>query len=231
MRIDITHACLLEIDVQNDFCPAYALSSGEKIPTGALAVSQGDEVIPPLNVLAAAFAQAGGRVAASQDWHPCGHASFASSHAGRNVGEAVELGAVKSQLLWPDHCVQGSRGAAFHEKLDLKPINIVIRKGFRLNLDSYSAFFENDQKTPTGLEGWLKNLGVTELYIGGLATDYCVLYSALDAVRLGFKTTLIIDAVRGVGYPAGSVEQAMETMKKSGVVFANSACLLSEINK
>jgi nicotinamidase/pyrazinamidase len=188
-------------------------------------------VIPPLNALSAAFADAGGRVAASQDWHPCGHISFASSHAGRSVGEAIELGAVKSQILWPDHCVQGSRGAAFHEKLDLKPASIVIRKGFRKSLDSYSAFFENDRKTPTGLEGWLKGLGITELFVGGLATDYCVFYSVMDAVALGFQTTLITDAVRGVGYPAGSVEQAIETMKNSGVHFASSVEILTEMEK
>ncbi|MDR0473622.1 MAG: bifunctional nicotinamidase/pyrazinamidase [Treponema sp.] len=231
MHIDIKRACLLEIDVQNDFCPAYTSMPGGEIPAGALAVNKGDEVIAPLNALATAFAEAGGRVAASQDWHPCGHISFASSHAGRNVGELIELEAVKVQMLWPDHCVQGTRGAAFHEKLDLKPVSIVIRKGFRKGLDSYSAFFENDRKTPTGLEGWLKSLGVTQLIIGGLATDYCVFYSAMDALALGFQTIIASDAVRGVDYPAGSVEQAVETMKKSGVVFAESGELLVGMGK
>jgi nicotinamidase/pyrazinamidase len=231
MHIDIKRACLLEIDVQNDFCPAYISMSGGEIPVGALAVNRGDEVIGLLNALSAAFAEAGGRVAASQDWHPCEHISFASSHEGRNVGELIELEAVKAQMLWPDHCVQGTRGAAFHEKLDLKPVSIVIRKGFRKGLDSYSAFFEHDRKTPTGLEGWLTSLGVTQLIIGGLATDYCVCYSVMDARALGFQTIIASDAARGVDYPAGSVEQAVETMKKSGVVFAESRELLAEMQK
>jgi nicotinamidase/pyrazinamidase len=228
MSLDTGKTLLLEIDAQNDFCPSYTVISGEKTLQGALAVAEGDAVIAPLNALAAVFAASGGRVAASQDWHPAWHVSFASSHKGKKAGDIIDLGDIKSQVLWPDHCVQGSWGAAFHEKLDLKPVNLIVRKGFRRGLDSYSAFFENDRKTPTGLEGWIKGLGIETILMGGLATDYCVFYSAMDAMRLGFNVIIISDAVRGVGYPQGSVEKANEEMKKAGAGFALSAELLKE---
>jgi nicotinamidase/pyrazinamidase len=222
MLINPAGAALIEIDVQNDFCPSYALSSGEKLPPGALAVERGDEIIGPLNALAAIFAEAGAKVAATADWHPPRHVSFAGAHPGKKAGETVELTGTGLQVLWPDHCVQGSRGAAFHEKLDLRPVSLIIRKGFRQSLDSYSAFFENDRLTPTGLGGCLKSLGIDTVLLGGLATDYCVLYSALDAARLGFTTLVLSDAVRGVGFPAGSIEKALDTMKNSGITFAAS---------
>ena len=217
MITDVRKAALLVIDVQNDFCPPYTAASGEKYPAGTLAVGGGDEVISPLNALARRLAAAGGRVIATQDWHPAGHVSFASTHRGKKPGDTVDLPGIGVQALWPDHCVQGSFGAAFHEKLDLVPVNLVLRKGFRPGLDSYSAFFENDRKTPTGLEGFLRGLGLETVLIGGLATDYCVFYSALDAVRLGFGTTVLGDAVRGVGYPEGSVERALAEMKAAGI--------------
>jgi len=209
----LNYACsvLLIIDVQNDFCPG-----------GALAVKDGDQVIEPLNRLSSLFAANGGRVIATQDWHPANHASFASSHENKKAGDTVDLGDVKGQVLWPSHCVQGSGGAAFHASLDLKPVSLIIRKGFRRGLDSYSAFFENDRKTPTGLDGYLKALSIDTLALGGLATDYCVLYSALDAAGLGYKTIVVSDAVRGVGYPAGSVERALKTLEDAGVIFASS---------
>ncbi|MDR1971760.1 MAG: bifunctional nicotinamidase/pyrazinamidase [Treponema sp.] len=225
MTIDPARAALIEIDIQNDFCPAYTLRSGEKLPPGALAVEGGDEVIAPLNALAAIFAEKGGKVAATADWHPEGHVSFASSHPGRKIGDRVELPGGAGQFLWPDHCVRGTRGAAFHEKLDQRPLSLIIRKGFRRSLDSYSAFFENDGLSPTGLGGCLKSLNVETVLLGGLATDYCVLSSALDAVRLGFTTILLTDAVRGVGLPAGSIEAALETMKKSSVLMIPSTDL------
>jgi nicotinamidase/pyrazinamidase len=222
MLIDPAGTALIEIDVQNDFCPSYALSSGEKLPPGALAVEGGDGVIGPLNTLAAVFAGAGAKVVATADWHPPRHISFAGTHPGKNAGEAVELPGTGPQVLWPDHCVQGTRGADFHERLDLRPVSLIIRKGFRQSLDSYSAFFENDRRTSTGLGGYLKSLEIHTVLLGGLATDYCVLYSALDAVRLGFTTVVLIDAVRGVGFPAGSIEKALDTMKSSGVLLASS---------
>jgi len=201
---NISRTLLLMIDVQNDFCPG-----------GALAVQDGDAVIEPLNALASAVAAAGGRVAASQDWHPRGHSSFTSAGQGG---------------LWPDHCVQGERGAAFHDKLDLNPVSLIVRKGFRRELDSYSAFFENDRCTPTGLEGGIKQMNIETVIIGGLATDYCVFYSAMDSRRLGFNTIVIEDAVRGVNYPDGSVEKALAEMKADGIGFSASAQLLQEIH-
>jgi nicotinamidase/pyrazinamidase len=200
---NMTRTLLLIIDVQNDFCPG-----------GALAVQDGDAVIEPLNALSAAVAAAGGRVATSQDWHPRGHSSFSST------GQSGP---------WPDHCVQGEWGAAFHDKLDLKPVSLIVRKGFRRELDSYSAFFENDRCTSTGLEGGIKQMNIETVIIGGLATDYCVLYSAMDSRRLGFNTIIIEDAVRGVNYPDGSVEKALAEMRANGIQFATSAQILQEI--
>jgi nicotinamidase/pyrazinamidase len=222
MFINPSRAALIEIDVQNDFCPPYTLSSGEKLPPGALAVERGDEVIEPLNLLALAFAASGAKVVATADWHPPGHVSFAGAHPGKNAGETVELPGTGPQALWPDHCVQGTVGANFHERLDLRPAGLIIRKGFRRSLDSYSAFFENDRRTPTGLEAYLRALGVDTVVLGGLATDYCVLYSALDAAALGFTTLVLSDAVRGVGFPAGSIEAALGKMKSAGVTFTPS---------
>ncbi|MCL2879251.1 MAG: bifunctional nicotinamidase/pyrazinamidase [Treponema sp.] len=226
---DLNDTVLLEIDPQNDFCPAYISADGEKTPPGALAVAHGDKAIPVLNTLAKAIVAAGGRAAASQDWHPRGHSSFASSHAGKKAGDCIELPGAGAQVLWPDHCVQGTRGAAFHERLDTNPLTLIIRKGYRANLDSYSAFFENDKKTPTGLDGWLRGLDIHHLIIGGLATDYCVLYSVTDALRLGYKVTVVSDAVFGVDFPAGSTKKSIRDMKKAGALFMGSDELLQTI--
>jgi nicotinamidase/pyrazinamidase len=200
MQINMKRALLLIVDVQNDFCPG-----------GAMAIQDGDKVIAPLNALSAALAAAGAHVAATQDWHPAGHSSFG-----------------QGQGLWPDHCVQGTKGAAFHDKLELKPVNLIIRKGFRPGLDSYSAFFENDRCSATGLEGAIKQLNIETVVIGGLAMDYCVFYSAMDSRRLGFNTIVVSDAVRGVNSPEGSVEKAIAEMKANGITFADSAQLLNE---
>jgi nicotinamidase/pyrazinamidase len=215
---NISKTLLLMIDVQNDFCPG-----------GALAVADGDAVVAPLNALSAVLAAKGGRTAATQDWHPAGHISFASSHNGKNPGDVIDTPAVSGQVLWPDHCVQGTNGAAFHEQLDLKPVSLIIRKGFRMELDSYSAFFENDRCTSTGLEGGIKQMNIETVIIGGLATDYCVFYSAMDSRRLGFNTIVVSDAVRGVGIPSGSVENAISTMKANGIEFFSSAELLEKL--
>ena len=230
LAINFLRSALLIIDVQNDFCPG-----------GELGVEKGDEVIGPLNRLSSLFAARAGRVAATQDWHPEGHVSFAASHQNKKPGEMLELKEMKvqvperktgpdqsrcsgprQQVLWPIHCVQGSRGADFHEKLDLRPVNLIIRKGFRTALDSYSAFFENDRKTSTGLDGFLKALSIDTLVLGGLATDYCVLYSALDAAALGYRTIVAEDAVRGVDFPKGSVDQAFTALREAGVVITGS---------
>ena len=211
MMIDFSRSVLLIIDVQNDFCPG-----------GSLAVEKGDEVIAPLNRLANIFTEKSGRVAATQDWHPADHASFASSHANKKPGETVDLPGVKNQILWPNHCVQGTSGAQFHVTLNLNPVNFIIRKGFHRELDSYSAFFENDRKTSTGLDGLLKSFSINTVVLGGLAVDYCVLYSALDAAALGYKTIVAGDATRGVNYPPGSVDEAFRLLAKAGAVVAGS---------
>jgi nicotinamidase/pyrazinamidase len=208
MPIDPKKSLLLIIDVQNDFCPG-----------GALAVNDGSGVIQPLNALSSALAARGGRVAATQDWHPADHVSFAVSHNGKNPGELIDTSIVKGQVLWPSHCVQGTKGAAFHDDLDLNGVSMIIRKGYRKELDSYSAFFENDRRTPTGLEGWIRFLGINTVVLGGLATDYCVFFSAIDCKNLGFATIVLSDAVRGVGFPEGSVEKAIDTMKTAGIYF------------
>jgi nicotinamidase/pyrazinamidase len=226
MILDFSSSALIEIDVQNDFCPPYTGREGEKHPSGALAVGEGGEVTGPLNILAVRFAREGGKVVATQDWHPADHCSFASAHPGTKNGDTLSLPGGQAQVLWPDHCVQGSGGAAFHDLLLLQPVNLILRKGFRRGLDSYSAFFENDRTTPTGLTGYLNNLEITTVVLGGLATDYCVLYSALDAVTLGYKTLVLLDAVRGVEYPRGSVEQALERMESAGIDLINSGELL-----
>jgi nicotinamidase/pyrazinamidase len=195
-------------------------------------------VVRPLNALALKIKAAGGRVIATQDWHPALHISFASAHEGKKVYDTVTVPLVSvhtspartglplpdaaDQALWPDHCVQGSVGAAFHADLDLAPVSYILRKGSEKALDSYSAFFENDRRTPTGLDGLLKGLGIATVFLGGLATDYCVLYSALDAARLGYHTVVVSDAVRGVGVPPGSVERAVELMREGGISFMDS---------
>ena len=202
-----TGRALLLIDVQNDFCPG-----------GSLAVDRGDEIVPVINRISPAFT----RVVATQDWHPPTHVSFASNHAGRKPLESVEVGGAP-QVLWPDHCVQGSRGAELHPGLDTRGVGLILRKGARPSLDSYSAFFENDRTTSTGLSHWLRGLGVGEVFLCGLATDYCVLASAMDARGLGFAVTLVQDACRGVDFPAGSVRRALTDMQTAGVKVIQSA--------
>lgn len=193
---------LLVIDVQNDFCPG-----------GALAVPGGDEVVAPINGMMAQYET----VILTQDWHPAGHSSFASSYDGKQPFETTELD-YGTQVLWPDHCVQNSDGAAFHPALRTDG-DLIIRKGFRTAIDSYSAFFENDQVTPTGLEGYLRTRSITELTLVGLATDFCVAFSALDARRLGFEVTVMLEACRAIDLD-GSLETALNNMRARGVVVA-----------
>jgi nicotinamidase/pyrazinamidase len=199
--ISDTHRVLLVVDVQNDFCPG-----------GNLAVPEGDRVVEVINTLMSRFYA----VAATQDWHPEGHVSFASSHTGKKAFDVIELGG-RRQVLWPDHCVVGSSGAEFHPDLNTDPFRAVFRKGSDPNLDSYSAFFENDRKTPTGVEDYLKGIGLTEVYLTGLAMDVCVYFSAMDAVHSGFKTYLVEDACRGIDSPAGSLTERIDGMKAAGV--------------
>jgi nicotinamidase/pyrazinamidase len=194
---------LLVIDVQNDFCPG-----------GALAVPEGDAIVPGINALMAEFPA----VILTQDWHPADHASFASQHPGKAPMEMTEM-PYGPQVLWPDHCVKGTQGAAFHAGLDVDRADLVIRKGFRRAIDSYSAFFENDQTTPTGLEGYLKTRGIDTLTLVGLATDFCVNFSAVDAAKLGFATTVRPDLCRAIDLD-GSLAAAEDGMKAAGVALA-----------
>lgn len=194
----MTHA-LLVIDVQNDFCPG-----------GALAVPGGDEVVAPINAMMPDF----DAVILTQDWHPAGHSSFASTHPGKSPFDMTEM-PYGPQVLWPDHCVQGSNGAAFHPDLRTDG-DLILRKGFRSAIDSYSAFFENDQTTPTGLKGYLDTRGITRLTLVGLATDFCVHFSAVDAARLGFDVTVRTDACRGIDMD-GSLAASLQAMKDAGV--------------
>jgi nicotinamidase/pyrazinamidase len=198
--IDRAHDALLVIDVQNDFCPG-----------GALAVPQGDAVVPLANALMARF----DAVVLTQDWHPPGHESFASAHPGAHPYQTVQV-AYGGQTLWPDHCVQGSDGAAFHAALNVDAARLIVRKGHRRAIDSYSAFFENDRRTPTGLTGWLREHGIQRVVLCGLATDFCVAYSALDARRQGFEVTVLMDACRAIDL-GGSLDAALAQMREAGV--------------
>ncbi len=201
-------SALVVIDVQNDFCPG-----------GALAVAGGDAVVAPINRLAPLFPV---RVF-TQDWHPAEHRSFAEHHEGKAPFQTVEM-PYGVQVLWPTHCVQGTAGAAFHPDLDIDRADLILRKGFRPNIDSYSAFVENDRDTPTGLAGYLRERGVGAVFLAGLATDFCVHYSALDAARLGFRVTLIKDACREIDLD-GSHAAALAAMAGAGVALARAADL------
>lgn len=191
---------LIVIDVQTDFCPG-----------GALAVAGGDEIVAGINTLMDDFAI----VVLTQDWHPADHASFAANHAGRSPFELTEM-PYGPQVLWPVHCVRGTPGAAFHPGLRTEPAQLVLRKGFRADIDSYSAFFENDRTTPTGLEGYLRERGAGRLTLVGLATDFCVSYSALDAARLGFEVTVREDLCRAIDLD-GSLAAARAAWAGAGV--------------
>ena len=192
---------LLIVDIQNDFCPG-----------GALAVPQGDEIVPAVNRLAGSFAH----VILTQDWHPRGHTSFASSHPGKRPFDTIEL-PYGPQILWPDHCVQETEGAAFHPALDVPHAELVVRKGFTSAIDSYSAFRENDRRTPTGLAGYLKERGFERITLCGLATDFCVSFSAIDGRETGFEVRVTTNACRGIDVD-GSITKAMRSMSEAGVM-------------
>ncbi|MEM1346129.1 MAG: bifunctional nicotinamidase/pyrazinamidase [Pseudomonadota bacterium] len=191
--------CLVIVDVQSDFCEG-----------GALAVPDGDAVVPLINALMPRFAH----IVATQDWHPPGHSSFASEHPGKAPFESVGM-AYGAQTLWPDHCLQGSPGAAFHPELATDPIQAILRKGTNPAIDSYSAFFENDGTTPTGLEGYLRTRGIERAFFVGIATDFCVGWSVRDARRLGFEAVLIEDACRAIDLD-GSLGAALTAMSEAG---------------
>ena len=195
---------LIVIDIQNDFCPG-----------GALAVADGDAIIDRVNSLM----EHADAVILTQDWHPVGHSSFASSHAGNAPFEVIDM-PYGPQVLWPDHCVQGSNGADFHPDLDVNKVELIIRKGFRSGVDSYSAFFENDHVTPTGLEGYLRSRGIDELVMVGLATDFCVNFSAVDAAKLGFKVSVRENLCRAIDMD-GSLSAARSGMLAAGIALVD----------
>jgi len=201
---------LLIVDIQNDFCPG-----------GALEVPEGDTIIPVINKLSQQF----DAVIQTQDWHPEGHSSFASSHGGKNPFDTIEM-PYGEQVLWPDHCVQGSQGADFHPDLKTNQSQLIIRKGFRKDIDSYSTFYENDHRTTTGLTGYLTERNIDTLYIAGLATDFCVKWSVLDGLKEGFDLYVIEDAVKGIDIE-GSVDQAWTEMLQDGAQKISSKKLLS----
>jgi nicotinamidase/pyrazinamidase len=199
---------LIVIDVQNDFCPG-----------GALAVADGDGVIDPIHNLAVKF----DHIVLTQDWHTPGHSSFASAHAGKKPFEQIDL-SYGMQTLWPDHCVQGTPGAEFHSALALARAELILRKGFRREIDSYSAFFENDRTTATGLAGYLRERALTRVFLAGLAYDFCVGYSALDARRLGFRAIVLKDACRAINLN-GSVQNIETEFARAGVVLMESSAV------
>ncbi|HKB76725.1 MAG TPA: bifunctional nicotinamidase/pyrazinamidase [Myxococcales bacterium] len=203
---------LILVDIQNDF-----------LPGGALGVPRGDEVVPVANRLQPRF----DLVVATQDWHPKGHKSFASMHEGRRPGELAELGGLP-QVLWPDHCVQGTTGSAFAPGLDMNRVEAIIRKGTDPEIDSYSGFFDNGHRKATGLADYLKGRGATDLYVMGLAADYCVKFTALDALRLGFRTFLVQDGSRGVELREGDVARAVGEMRQAGVQLVQSSAMQTD---
>ena len=207
--MQVTNDALIVIDVQNDFCPG-----------GALAVADGDAVIEPIHHVAAKFEH----IVLTQDWHTAGHASFASAHPGKKPFEQIEV-SYGMQTLWPDHCVQGSGGAEFHPSLQLTRAELILRKGFRPQIDSYSAFFENDRTTATGLAGYLRERSLTRVFLAGLAYDFCVGYSALDARRLGFEAIILRDACRAIDLN-GSVAEIEAKFAEAGVVLLESGQIL-----
>lgn len=197
---------LIIVDVQNDFCPG-----------GNLAVPDGHRVVPVINALSSRFAL----VAATKDWHPPDHVSLVSNHPGSEPMRTKEIDG-NEQILWPDHCVQNTKGAELHPDLDLSKVHCILHKGHKQKLDSYSAFFENDHTTPTGLSFYLQGLGVREVYLTGLAEDVCVYATAKDARKLGFRVFIIADAVRGVDIPKGGLEEARKVMKGMGITYIGS---------
>lgn len=194
-------AALILVDIQNDFCPG-----------GSLAVPEGDAIVPLANQLQAHFSC----IVATQDWHPREHKSFASNHPGRSVGDEVKLQG-QNQVLWPDHCIQGTKGAEFHPQLKTERVHKILYKGTDNEIDSYSAFFDNAHLRSTGLAEYLREQGIEDVYIMGLATEYCVKFSCMDAVRLGFRTHIIIDACRGIDLQPGDVRRAIEEMEAEDV--------------
>ena len=210
MKMDCPAGILGLIDIQPTF-----------MPNGELPVAGGDTIVPVVNRLLARC----GHAFATQDWHPPGHTSFATTHPGKQTYDTIQM-PYGTQVLWPDHAIAGTPNAAIHPAIDQRRIEVIVRKGFRPELDSYSAFFENDRTTPTGLEGWLRQRDISHLFLCGLATDFCVAWSALDAVGLGFAVTIVLDACKGIGLADADGQTTIDTARRrlteAGVAFVNS---------
>lgn len=200
---------LLVIDVQNDF-----------IPGGTLPVEEGDLIIDGINQIASIFKNKKAKVIFTQDWHPKDHKSFASQHEGKKIGDAYQTEGI-GPILWPDHCVQGTIGAEFHEKLQIELADAIIQKGMNPEIDSYSGFLDNDKKTKTNLDDKLKDMRVERVFICGLALDYCCFYTAIDAIDFGFNVYFIIDLTKGIDLPEGNIAKSLETMRDKGIKFTN----------
>jgi nicotinamidase/pyrazinamidase len=202
------HDALIIVDMQNDFMPG-----------GALPVEEGDQIIDDINFVIKIFRNNNGIVVLTQDWHPENHMSFASSHHGKNPGDEFQSEGI-GPILWPDHCVHGSKGARFHDKLKINLAHVIIRKGYNPNVDSYSGFIENDKKSETGLAGFLKSLNIKRIFICGLALDYCCYFTALDGFDFGFKVYFLVNLTRGIDLPPGNISKSLQHMKDKGIKFA-----------
>jgi nicotinamidase/pyrazinamidase len=212
IKVDKKDALLI-IDMQNDF-----------IPGGSLPVEEGDLIIKELNKTAKKFKNAGGIVVLTQDWHPRDHLSFASNHRGKNPGDefSSENGAI-GPVLWPDHCIQNSQGAQFHKDLKIELANKIIQKGMNPKVDSYSGFQDNDKKSETGLRGYLESLNIKQIFICGLALDYCCYFTAMDGVDFGFDVYFLVNLTRGIDLPEGNIKKALENMNKKGIKIVKKA--------
>ncbi len=208
-NIDLSqHDALIIVDMQNDFMPG-----------GALPVDEGDQIIDSINYVAEIFKNNNGIIVLTQDWHPENHMSFASSHPGKNPGEEFQSEGI-GPILWPDHCIQGSQGANFHDKLKVNMANAIIRKGYNPTVDSYSGFIENDKKSETGLAGYLKSLNVKRIFICGLALDYCCYFTSLDGFDFGFEVYFLVNLTRGIDLPPGNISKSLQHMRDKGIRFA-----------
>lgn len=200
---------LIIVDMQNDF-----------MPSGALPVEEGDQIIAGVNQIAKIFYKNDGSIFLTQDWHPQSHKSFASNHLGKNAGDEYQTESI-GPVLWPNHCVQGTHGAEFHNSLEISYARTIIRKGMNPEIDSYSGFLENDKKTKTGLSGLLKSLNIERIFICGLALDYCCYFTAMDGIDFGFEVYFIVDLTKGIDIPEGNISQTLSNMKAKGIKFAN----------
>ncbi len=207
MHIDNT-AALIIVDMQNDFMPG-----------GALPVDEGDQIIDSINKISEVFKDNNGKIILTQDWHPNNHKSFASSYNNKNPGVEYHSDGI-SPALWPDHCVQGTKGAQFHDKLNTGLAHAIIRKGYNPEVDSYSGFIENDKKSETGLKGYLNSLKITKIFICGLALDYCCYYTALDGIDFGFEVYFLVNLTRGIDLPPGNISIVLQHMKEKRIKFA-----------